>query len=225
MIVSELNKIGFAILRGVLDEETILGLKRELSSIIGENSENAYGVRNLLNLSPGIRKFSESETVRNLAESVLGKDVKVVRAIFFNKTPQANWKVPRHQDLTIAVKVKRETEGFTAWTRKAEVWHAQAPTVILEKMLTIRFHLDDADETNGALKVIAGSHKNRLSSQQVAKLAKPETLCRASKGDVLLMRPLLVHSSSAGTNPKQRRVIHFEFSAENLPNKLEWYGS
>jgi ectoine hydroxylase-related dioxygenase (phytanoyl-CoA dioxygenase family) len=155
----------------------------------------------------------------------LGKDAKVVRAIFFDKTPEANWKVPWHQDLTIAVMEKRETENFTAWTRKAGIWHVQPATAILQKMLTLRFHLDDADETNGALKVVAGSHRRRLSSAEVQKLPKPFAFCRASKGDVLLMRPLVVHSSSAGTSPKHRRVIHFEFSAENLPNNLDWYGS
>ncbi|HEX8370887.1 MAG TPA: phytanoyl-CoA dioxygenase family protein [Pyrinomonadaceae bacterium] len=223
---AELNEKGFAILKNVLDEETILSLKRELSAAVArEKSEKAYGVRNLLNLSPGIKKFSEGATVKVLAQSVLGKEAKVVRAIFFNKTPEANWKVPWHQDLTIAVREKRETRGFTAWTRKAGIWHVQPPTSVLLKMLTLRFHLDDADETNGALKVVADSHRRRLSSAEVQKLPKPFAFCRASKGDVLLMRPLLVHASSAGTSPKNRRVVHLELAAENLPNDLEWYGS
>jgi ectoine hydroxylase-related dioxygenase (phytanoyl-CoA dioxygenase family) len=225
MSASELNESGFAIVKNVLDEETIFGLRRELSVVTSEKSENAYGVRNLLNLSPAVREFSESETVGNLARSVLGKEARVVRAIFFNKTPEANWKVPWHQDLTIAVREKRETEGFTAWTRKDGIWHAQAPDSILRKMLTLRFHLDDADETNGALKAVAGSHRRRLSSAQVQKLPKPFALCRASKGDVMLMRSLVVHSSSAGTSPKNRRVIHLELAAQNLPNNLDWYGS
>lgn len=226
MSASELNENGFAILRNVLDEETILSLKRELSAAVArEKSRNAHGVRNLLNLSPGIKNFSEGAIVKNLARSVLGKEAKVVRAIFFNKTPEANWKVPWHQDLTIAVREKRETEGFTAWTRKAGIWHVQPPTSVLLKMLALRFHLDDADETNGALKVVAGSHRRRLSSAEVQKLSKPFTFCRASKGDVLLMRPLVVHSSSAGTSPKNRRIVHLELSAENLPFDLEWYGS
>lgn len=222
---AELNETGFAILKNVLDEAAILSLKRDLSAMISEKSESAYGVRNLLNLSPRVRKFSESETVRNLAESFLGKDAKVVRAIFFNKTHAANWKVPWHQDLTIAVREKRETAGFTAWTRKSEIWHVQAPDSILREMLTLRFHLDDADETNGALKAVAGSHRRRLDSAEVQKLPKPFALCRASKGDVMLMRPLVVHSSSAGTCPQNRRVIHLEMAAENLPNNLDWYGS
>ncbi|MDQ3800604.1 MAG: phytanoyl-CoA dioxygenase family protein [Acidobacteriota bacterium] len=224
---AELNENGFAMLKGVLDEETILSLRRELSAVAAreKNAKASGGIRNLLNLSAGIKEFSESVLVRNAAESVPGKEAKVVRAIFFNKTREANWKVPWHQDLTIAVRKRRETEGFTAWTRKAGIWHVQPPKSVLLKMLTLRFHLDDADETNGALKIVAGSHRTRLGSAQVEKLPKPFALCRASKGDVLLMRPLAVHSSSAGTNPKNRRVIHLELAAEDLPNNLQWYGS
>ncbi len=95
-------------------------------------------------------------------------------------------------------------------------------------MLAVRIHLDDADETNGALKVIPKSHKyGRLSSTQIQNLreANEAEVCRIKRGEAFLMRPLVVHSSSAGTNPKHRRVIHIEFSAEILPDGLEWYGS
>jgi hypothetical protein len=49
--------------------------------------------------------------------------------------------------------------------------------------------------------------------------------CRVKQGDCLIMRPLILHSSSAGMKPKNRRVIHLEFSACGLPNGLEFYGS
>lgn len=230
MSSAELEEKGFIIQKDVLGAETIERLIAESSRLKSLSSgsrrnEAVYGVRNLLNLSPPVREFSQSAAVEKIVGKFLGKSARVVRAIYFDKVPEVNWKVPWHQDLTIAVREKRETEGFTAWTRKAEIWHVQPPARILEKMLTLRFHLDDADETNGALKVVAGSHKRRLSSAEVQKMSKPFTLCRASKGDVLLMRPLLVHSSSAGTKPKHRRVIHLEFAAESLPNNLSWYGS
>lgn len=95
-------------------------------------------------------------------------------------------------------------------------------------MLTLRFHLDDADETNGALKVLPKTHKfGRLSATEIQNLKSKQTvrLCEAKKGDCLLMKPLLLHSSSAGTKPKNRRIIHLEFSADKLPNGLQFYGS
>lgn len=233
MSLAGFKETGFFILKNALDEETVSVLADALSNLTPSNSvvrrnEAVYGVRDLLNLSPEIRAFSESERVKDIAGEFLGKAAKVVRAIYFDKTPDANWKVPWHQDLTIALREKRETEGFTAWTRKAGVQHVQPPIAILEKMLTLRFHLDDADETNGALKVIPKTHtKGRLSAEEIkiARKANETVLCSVKKGDCLIMRPLLLHSSSAGSSPRHRRVIHFEMTAENLPNGLIWYDS
>jgi len=139
-----------------------------------------------------------------------------------------NWKVPWHQDLTIAVKARDVVPGFAPWTQKAGVWHVQPPIGILEKMVTFRFHLDDADENNGALKVIPGSHRQgRLSAAQIKEIrtANENRVCRVKKGDCLVMSPLLLHSSSAGTNPKRRRVVHWEYSIAVLPDGLDWHGS
>lgn len=228
-----LENNGFAILKNVIDEQTVSALIKDLSKIkpseeINRKTRDVYGVRNLLNLSPKVRKLAESKIVREIAEKYLGEKAKVVRAIYFDKTPDANWKVPWHQDLTISVCERLETKGFTAWTKKVGIHHVQPPIEILEKMLTLRFHLDDADETNGALKVIPQTHlTGRLSANEIQKLrrANETAVCCIKRGDVLLMRPLLLHSSSAGMNPNHRRVVHLEFSAEILPNGLNWYGS
>ncbi len=229
--LEELEKFGFTTVSQLITDEEIKNLITDLSKVnnfSGKSNGTAHGIRNLLNLSPEVRKFAESSKCKNLVESILGKSARPVRAIFFDKTPDANWKVPLHQDLTIAVKEKRETDGFAAWTIKAKIHHVQPPVSILEKLLAIRIHLDDADETNGALKVLPNSHKNgRLSALEIQNLKKIHKIkvCDAKCGSAFLMRPLLVHSSSSGTNPTHRRVIHIEFSAENLPNGLEWYGS
>ncbi|MHB1556192.1 MAG: phytanoyl-CoA dioxygenase family protein, partial [Isosphaeraceae bacterium] len=42
-------------------------------------------------------------------------------------------------------------------------------------------------------------------------------------GGAVVMRPLLLHASSARTGPGRRRVIHLEYAAEELPGGLEWY--
>ena len=219
---------GFAVLENVTDEQTVENLLEDLSNLPISNNKGIYGVRNLLNLSLKVREFSESSIVREIAEKILGKAAKVVRSIYFDKTPNANWKVPWHKDLTIAVREKIETTGFTAWSVKENIHHVQPPDLILEKMLTLRFHLDDADESNGALKVLPKTHKfGRLSATEIQNLKSKQTvrLCKVKKGDCLLMKPLLVHSSSSGTIPKNRRIIHLEFSADDVPNGLNWYGT
>lgn len=233
MNLSQFEQDGFTICRSAFDEKTICELKEDLSKLnfstgASQRSGRIFGIRNLLNVSIKVKDFSETEIVRRIVEPILGSKAKIVRAIFFDKHSQANWKVPWHQDLTIAVKEKLEIQGFTAWTKKAGIQHVQPPTKFLENMATLRFHLDDADDTNGALKVISASHGNgRLSAKEISDICKANetVVCRVKKGDCLIMRPLLVHSSSAGSKPKHRRVIHLEFSADKLPNNLEWYGS
>ncbi|MBX7173030.1 MAG: phytanoyl-CoA dioxygenase family protein [Pyrinomonadaceae bacterium] len=225
----EVESEGFCLLENVIDEQIMSDLLEDLSNFpSNQHKKGVYGVRNLLNLSPKVRKFAESKTVRKIAENLLGANAKVVRAIYFDKIPNANWKVPWHQDLTVSVAEKIETKDFTAWSIKDKINHVQPPIELLENMVTLRFHLDDADETNGALKVLPKTHKfGRLSATEIQNLKSKQTvcLCKAKKGDCLLMKPLLLHSSSAGTKPKNRRIIHLEFSADELPNGLDWYGT
>lgn len=232
-LANKIDELGFATVSQIIGDEQIKNLIESLSKLAafsadGKKNKTIYGVRNLMNFVPKVREFAERDKVKNLVKSILGENAKPVKAIYFDKTPEANWKVPWHQDLTIAVKEKRESEGFSAWTRKAEIQHVQPPVLILEKLLAMRIHLDDADETNGALKVIPKSHnRGRLSAAEIQNLRKANKIevCRIKRGDAFFMRPLLVHSSSAGTSPRHRRVIHIEFSAENLLDGLEWYGS
>jgi ectoine hydroxylase-related dioxygenase (phytanoyl-CoA dioxygenase family) len=148
-----------------------------------------------------------------------------VRGIYFDKSPGANWLVPWHQDLTIAVKARHEHPGFGPWTVKDGITHAQPPVKMLEQMLTLRLHLDDADESNGALSVIPGSHqRGRLSPEEIASTRQVHSrvLCNAGAGDVLLMRPLLLHASARSTSSRHRRILHIEYAAFHLPAGLEW---
>src|SRR5258705_12415989 len=107
---------------------------------------------------------------------------------------------------------------------KAGVAHVQPPSRVLNEVLALRIHLDATNEDSGALKVIPGSHtRGRLTADDIQKMrqeTKP-VVCSAKRGDVLAMRPLLVHSSSVSSNASHRRVIHFEFCAVDLPGGLE----
>jgi ectoine hydroxylase-related dioxygenase (phytanoyl-CoA dioxygenase family) len=232
-IPGQLESHGFAVAGKVIDDEIISQLSSALEKVsfnqgVCRRGNDAFGIRNLLNVAPAIRSLTGSPGIRNIVDRVAGKDAQVIRAIFFDKTPAANWKVAWHQDLTIAVRRRREVAGFTSWSMKAGVTHVQPPVSILENILTLRIHLDGADESNGALKVIAGSHQHgRLDAERIRVLkdAGGIVICRVPKGGALLMRPLLLHASSAGSRPARRRVIHLEFSACALPAGLQWYGT
>ena len=71
----------------------------------------------------------------------------------------------------MALQARVDVAGFGPWSIKGDVPHVQPPVELLGKMLTIRLHLDDADETNGALRVLAGSHRlGHLSSERIQQL-------------------------------------------------------
>jgi Phytanoyl-CoA dioxygenase (PhyH) len=174
---------------------------------------------------PSVAQVAASEAVRDALRPYFPLEPRAVRAIYFDKTPDSNWFVAWHQDVTIALSEKEEVGGYGPWTIKDGLPHAHAPAELLENMLTVRLHLDDADESNGALQVIPGSHAHgKLNSEQIVKLTTDGAshLCQANVGDMLLMRPLLLHASHKSTSDKQRRILHIEFAAGDLPSPLEW---
>lgn len=183
------------------------------------------GVRNLLRTSPLVSQFASTPALLSLLQRAAGSVVFPVRSIFFDKNPEANWLVPWHQDLAIAVTEHIETPGFTGWSVKDGTLHVHPPAEILAGMITLRLHLDDCDGDNGALKVIAGSHcTGKIPANEIARwtTAGKQMVCEAKKGDMLLMRPLLLHASSPAGNPRHRRVVHIEYATRKLPNNLEW---
>jgi ectoine hydroxylase-related dioxygenase (phytanoyl-CoA dioxygenase family) len=221
---------GFAIISEAIDREMIDALIAQLPLLQNKDKNTRknknYGTRDILNLVPQFRQFANSKLLMSSVESILGNNIRVVRGLFFDKLPEANWKVPWHQDVTIAVREQIETLGYAPWSIKNGIPHVQPPVAILEQMLAVRVHLDDADEFNGALKVIPKTHLNgRLSSEEIERYKSTGTIvsCSVKRGDIMLMRPLLLHSSSASLNPNHRRVLHFEYSSAILDGDLQWY--
>lgn len=219
---------GYAIQEGALTapviDELIEVLERQQDGEKLLRNGRVFAVRNLLDL-PVITELAESARVRQLAEAVLGDTAFAVRGILFDKIPEANWRVPWHQDVTIAVRARDDVEGFGPWSTKAGILHVQPPAQVLERMISIRLHLDACGESNGALHVIPGSHRaGRIAEAEIPSvLARSEALsCIVGRGGALLMRPLLLHASSPSQTPAHRRVIHLDFASEGLPFPLKW---
>ena len=225
-----LEEDGYAIVPDVIGRPEVERLLDALDAAGGSEGarrrESVYAIRNLLEAVAEVRALAESPLVRALVERVLGPGAFPVRGILFDKTPDANWKVAWHQDLAIAVREKRDTPGFGPWSEKAGVAHVQPPAAVLERMLTVRVHLDDCGPENGPVHVIPGSHRHgRLDAEASGRLRESTTAvptCTGA-GGALLMRPLLLHASSPSTTPAHRRVIHIEFAADDLPGGLEWH--
>lgn len=186
---------------------------------------DADGSRRVAPDHPLVARLLAQPAVRELVEQAVGPGARAVRAIAFDKTARANWFVPWHQDRTIAVKARDERAAVTNWTVKAGVPHCEAPVALLERMLTLRWHLDLIGPADGGLRVLPGSHrKGRLAADEIAVLAKetPAAELAVSAGTVLALRPLLVHGSRRRTTQGHRRILHVEIAAGDPPPPLAW---
>jgi Phytanoyl-CoA dioxygenase (PhyH) len=188
--------------------------------IIRGAGDSIVGVRNLLAVWPEVLRVLDLSEFHDALCAILGPHFGLVRILYFDKPPGESWALPWHKDLAIAVKDNKiASDHFRRPTIKHGVPHVEAPAWLLEKMLTARLHLDEVTEENGPLRVIPGSHRDGTSSEAEARI-----LC--SRGDVLLMRPLLSHSSghSKAETTKHRRILHFEFSpVRELPDGYQWH--
>jgi ectoine hydroxylase-related dioxygenase (phytanoyl-CoA dioxygenase family) len=229
MLNSTIQQDGFSILSGVFERTEIQALLGAVSKIdrgAGVRSRgNVYAIRNLLKLAPEINELASAVKVQSMAEEHLGKHAFPVRGTLFDKTDGANWLVPWHQDLTICVMARIDVPGYGPWTVKAGVCHVQPPVSILDNMLSVRIHLDDCDESNGALSVLPGTHKlGRLTPERIAEQQRsmPAVTCAVRAGDVVLMKPLLLHASGVASKAVHRRVIHIDYASSQLGGGLCW---
>lgn len=219
----QLNQHGVEIKRNYISTSIIEAIKSEISASNEEHPK--HGIRSADKKFKTINQLANSSEFIGLAESLLGSKPSIVRVIFFDKTPDKNWLVSWHQDKTIALNKKLEVKGWGPWSVKDKIHHVQPPLEVLNKMVTFRLHLDVANVNNGCLKVIPESHKLGILPQQKLTEAVNNNeayLCEANEGDLLLMKPHILHSSSKSVNPGHRRVVHIEYSNYQLPESLSW---
>lgn len=174
---------------------------------------------------PELRAVADHPAVRGLAQKALRPKAFVVRATLFDKTPDANWKVPWHQDVTIAVRERKDAPGYGPWSIKEGVQHVQPPSRVLEHMVTVRVHLDGCPAENGALRVMPGTHRLGRIDQNDALRHVSESqavICAAKAGESLVMRPMLLHASSPSSTPGHRRILHFDFADSELDEGIQW---
>ncbi len=212
MLTRMLETEGFQIYPGVFTTEEMDQLANELPAV-----ERA-GTRCLLD-DERVLRIARDPRLRAL----VGPQSFAVRALLFDKTAESNWGLRWHQDLSVAVFERRDVPGFSAWTIKTGVPHAQAPVAVLERMVSLRIHLDDCGPSAGPLRVVPRSHAlGRLDADAIGNQPEYEHTCFAMRGDVLAFKPLLLHASGSSTSPNHRRVLQIEFARDDVPAGLQW---
>ena len=163
----DLQTLGYALVEKLVPDRDLAALRAEVDELLAA-APHGGGVRNVLGKSGKLRELANTGPPARLAAASLGPSARAMKLTVFDKTANANWKVPWHQDLTIAVARRQEIEGFGPWS------------------------------------------------------IKDGTVCSVPAGAGMLMSPLLLHASSPSVAPGRRRVLHFEYSAVELPEGLSW---
>ncbi|MDO7883810.1 phytanoyl-CoA dioxygenase family protein [Hymenobacter cheonanensis] len=186
-------------------------------------SQDVFAIRNLLGEIPALVPLLHTVALQALLAELFPAGCHLTKAIYFDKPAQSNWLVAWHQDLMVNVDRRADLPGFGPWTAKADWVAVQPPVAVLENTVTIRLHLDECDASNGALKVVPGSHRHGVvPAETIASHTAAATVCPVPAGSAMLMKPLLLHASNRSTSDRPRRVIHLEFSAVELPAGLAW---
>ena len=212
---SGVAKDGYAIVPQVATAEEIEHLLSDLHRFSSDRSR--AGVRHLLG-NPAVAAFAADRRMLGIAQSILGSDAFPFKATLFEKSPDANWLITWHQDTALPLREKRETPGWGPWSTKEGIIYAHAPARALERVVALRLHLDDSNGENGPLRVIPGSHRQGvLSDEQVESIVdKGETVtCLVEQSGVIVMRPLIIHASSKSQSDKPRRVLHIEYATRD----------
>jgi len=219
---------GYFIQESVIAADEVERLREAVAQIPNGDAvrrkRGVYGVRNLLEICPEVQKLARRSHVRQFVTPLLGDGAFAVRAIFFDKVPDANWSLFWHQDNVVSVAQRIDAPGFTGWSCKAGVWQAQPPAHVLARMVAVRVHLDDSGPDNGPLRVLPGSHRFGWLDEQLDEWKRrvPEVVCAVRCGGVVTMCPLTLHASSPSQMASHRRVIHIEYACDDLPDGLEW---
>lgn len=223
---------GFVLLRGLFTADELGKLSEVLADAlraVGDASVRhkhgaVYAARNVLEMAPELERLALKPEIATFVRVILGEGAGLVRGLFFDKPPERTWALPWHKDLSIAASPRGSpSPRYSPVRMKAGVPHVEAPVEVLERMLTLRIHLDPATEANGPLEVWPGSH--RTGKTLMLEKGPPVTIL-SSAGDVLAMRPLTAHCSglSHAQAALHRRVLHLEFAAdESLPDDYRWH--
>lgn len=202
---------GYAIFKKVVSESECEDM---IAAISASGRTSRAGVRNLMS-SESVAKLASDVRLTRICRSVFGSELTPYKATLFNKTGKANWLVAWHQDTALPVEREFAANGWGSFTRKAGVIYGQAPTEVIRNVLALRIHLDASTASNGPLRVIPGSHGNRiLDNEEFRRIVREgqQVELTIARGGVIVMSPLLIHASSKCESDEPRRVLHIEYA-------------
>jgi len=218
-ITSTFTANGFVVLRAFLGPQEVSELRAELDrymcDVLPRLPQNSVfyevkGQPNTLKQVPLLGKHSayfgellNGGRFRSLAETLLGGTVVPNQVQWLNKCARVGTLTPPHQD------------GFYYMLEPAEA-------------LAIWLALDDADEANGCMRYVPGSHHRGMRphartntlgfSQGITDFGDAdravEVALRAKPGDALVHHCLTIHRADPNQSERERRALQFVYWSE-----------
>ncbi|GAA4465556.1 phytanoyl-CoA dioxygenase family protein [Nemorincola caseinilytica] len=213
---------GFVVIEGFYTAAQIDGLIEAME----KKGVFEYDNSNDLLAIDAVYDIAASAGLMSIVRPLTGDGAVPFHAIVLDKTKDNNWGLDWHQDLKIAVQEKIETTGYTGWTVEAGIPHVVPPVAVLEKLVTVRIHLDDCDGTNGAIWALPGTHRlGIVAAADMGDTVRSHkiTECTVRKGGIMLLSPLVLHKSPYALTNRHRRVLQIAYRATELHNGIRWY--
>ncbi|RYZ63106.1 MAG: phytanoyl-CoA dioxygenase family protein [Chitinophagaceae bacterium] len=220
------DRDGYVFIKSFLREEEVEQINRELKSFISkevksmpaafvfyeDNSDPAtlkqlQDIHRYNSFFERILKGSEFEKIAELLleDKVIGKNLE-----YFNKPPQIGKPTPPHQD------------GYYFMLNPPQA-------------ITMWMALEDADEENGCVRYIPGSHKKGMRlhgrtktlgfSQGITDYGKQDFAAEipfpAQAGDLLIHHAMTVHRADGNKSNRSRRALGFIYFGESAREDLE----
>ena len=217
LLKQELDTNGYGWLRGVVPTGDLTRLREECLRTVKPGER--------LNATPILRELLGQQSAMSVLINKVMPSARPVRLVSFAKSGQQNWALPWHQDRVVALKDRVEHPGFSNWTRKSGVWHAEPPIEFLENMIFARIHFTRSDEENGCLELVPKSHTLGFVPADKADDVADRlgtVNCVAAPGDVLLVHALTLHRSRASASGMAREALRVDYANQILPPPLEW---
>ena len=203
-VARRLRDDGFAIFPGLISEQEVARLKErveELFALEGEHSGSEFkqepGTRRLANcVDKGeiFEKAIENPVVLECVRTVLGRDFKLSSLNVRSANPQSNCGQPLHADSGATA----DENGYSVCN---SVWM-----------------LDDFTESNGALRVVPGSHRWGKLPEPGAKVSG-EILVTGKAGTVVVMNAHMWHGGTDNRTDAPRRAMHVYFTRGDKPQQ------
>jgi len=205
----QLDLLGYVLLPGVMDPGLLGRLRQRVEELFAAEGEaagaefktepGARRLANLVNKGDVFRAIIAHSAVLPLVKHVLGENVKLSSLNARSANPHSGQPQPLHCDMGGLPDERGAWVCNTVWM------------------------LDDFTEHNGALRVVAGSHRwNRLPQDALADPCADhpqQSVVVGAAGSVIIMNAHLWHGGLANRTPRSRTAVHAFYCRRDKPQQ------